>query len=365
MKKILHIINSLDTGGAEASLLRIINNDKKNSIHKIILLRKGFSILKKNKKNYENIHYVYHFNYFTIIFYFIHLVFVIRKYNPDTLCCWMYHSCIIGGLAAKLNNFKKIFWLVRHNDPKGKYLNARTKFSMFVFKILSFLVPDTIIYNSSKSLVSHKKYGVNQKVKNIFIPNGYEYYPSLAKKNLDKSKVVFANICRWDKQKNHMLLLESLSIFQENNPNIEWLIVMGGSKVDNNNKVLIEKIKNLKLNKRVKLVGEIVKINEIFSSVDFYIQSSTDESFPNIVAEAMLYNTPVIGTNVGDTSSIISKFGWLTTLERNNIAENIQKAVNYRNNDLKWRAIKNQASDHIINNFSINKTIEKFYSLWN
>ena len=42
-----------------------------------------------------------------------------------------------------------------------------------------------------------------------------------------------------------MLLLESLSIFQENNPNIEWLLVMGGSKVDNNNKVLIEKIKYL------------------------------------------------------------------------------------------------------------------------
>ena len=364
MKKILHIINSLDTGGAESSLLRLINNDNQNTSHRIILLKKGIKLLESNKKNYANIEKIYQFNYFTIIFYFFHLAFLIYKIKPDKICCWMYHSCIIGGLAAKLTHFKNIYWLVRHNDPKAEYLMTRTKFSMFVFKLLSYLVPNAIIYNSTKSVKSHKVYGVNQKIKNIFIPNGYKKSDDNFKK-IEKSKIVFANICRWDRQKNHILLIQSLSIFNRNNPNLDWEIILGGNKVDENNIILTKNINYYNLSDKVKLIGNVSNIVDIFSRVDFYIQSSADESFPNIVAEAMLYETPVIGTNVGDTSKIIDNFGWCTTLDQNNISETIEKALEYKKNRIKWNQIKKDASRHILKNFSIQNTISKYYLLWN
>ena len=53
-----------------------------------------------------------------------------------------------------------------------------------------------------------------------------------------------------------------------------------------------------------------ILVHELFSKSDIsLLLSSYGESFPNVIAEAMLYGTFPIATNVGDTKSIINNFG--------------------------------------------------------
>ena len=50
-----------------------------------------------------------------------------------------------------------------------------------------------------------------------------------------------------------------------------------------------------------------------------------EKSFPNVIAESMLYGTFPIATNVGDTKSIIENFG--DTVSKNISAERIATLI--------------------------------------
>lgn len=363
MKKILHIINSLDVGGAEYSLIRIINNNK-NYNHKIIILRPGTKLLDKYFKNKKNILHKYHFTYLNFIFSFFSLINIISEYKPNTINCWMYHSAVIGGLASKMCGFKKIIWLVRHNDPRGKFLSFNSRLSIYLFKLLSFIVPKTIVYNSDTSLKSHKKYGVNQDIKNLVINNGYDVTPIKFEKEYDINFFTIANITRWNKQKNHKLLLRSLELFSKNYPNIKWKLLLGGRFLNKNNREILELIYKYNLSDNIELIDYIEDVSLLFKKIDIYVQTSLDESFPNIVAESMLNYTPVVATNVGDTNLIVSKHGWLTNLDKIEISQNIYKAYTFKKNKYNWENLQKYSNKHIINNFSILETSKKISTLW-
>ena len=53
-----------------------------------------------------------------------------------------------------------------------------------------------------------------------------------------------------------------------------------------------------------------VSVHELFSKCDItLLLSNYGESFPNVIAEAMLYGTFPIATNIGETSNIVGSFG--------------------------------------------------------
>ena len=65
------------------------------------------------------------------------------------------------------------------------------------------------------------------------------------------------------------------------------------------------------------------------NSLDIHIQSSKSEGFPNVIAEAMAHKTPCVATNVGDTSYIVGKSGWLTRPNNSkSLADAIYSALN-------------------------------------
>ena len=105
-------------------------------------------------------------------------------------------------------------------------------------------------------------------------------------------------------------------------------------------------------------------MQDIINNVDIYIQSSLDESFPNIIAESMLYYTPCVATDVGDTNLIISDFGWLCKINKTDLADKILLAYNYKKNGEKWKKLQSACNKHIHTTFSIYKTVEEHNKIW-
>ena len=71
-------------------------------------------------------------------------------------------------------------------------------------------------------------------------------------------------------------------------------------------------IKKFNLKDEVILLGPQKNIDKVMNLIDIHISASEyGEAFPNVVAEAMASGTPCVVTNVGDSSLIVGKTGWI------------------------------------------------------
>ena len=96
---------------------------------------------------------------------------------------------------------------------------------------------------------------------------------------------------------------------------------------------------------------------------DFLISSSSSESFPNVVAEAMSVATPCIATNTGAASEIIGDTGIVVPCKNiSELSNAILKIVKLDNNTLKL--IGEKARERIRENFSLDKTLYEYERLY-
>ena len=126
----------------------------------------------------------------------------------------------------------------------------------------------------------------------------------------------------------------------------------------------MSQIRKLKLDNHIGLLGPIKNISEVMNSIDVHVQSSASEGFPNVVAEAMACKTPCVVTNVGDSSYIVGKTGWV--VPRNDsikLATAIQSAFNEIGSK-KWIKRRNMSRTRIKSEFSINKMIDSYNRIW-
>ena len=114
------------------------------------------------------------------------------------------------------------------------------------------------------------------------------------------------------KQKN---LAKSLSEFQKLT-NRNWQLYLAGDRIDENNHKLTKIFYNSQFNGKIIYEGMITDIKSFFEKIDLHVLSSAgNEGFPNVVAESMSYGVPCISTDVGDSSLIIDKYGWLVPVK--------------------------------------------------
>ena len=368
--KIIHVISGLGIGGAEHTLYKLCKYDINNK-HIVISLggsEKYFYLLKKLGTPV----YIINLKFYSINKFFL-LIKILRYLKPDIVQTWLVHADLIGGIAARLSGTKNIIWNVRHSDLEIK----KTKLSTTLFitaasKIFYLLIPKFIIVVLKKAKKIYKIKNFH-KSKLKYIPNGYDLSilrPSKFQRiifrkkiKIKKSTMLIGNVSRYDPKKNHLILLNALSLLQSNNVN--FFCVLIGSKITQNNIELINVIKKLKLSKYVKLLGETDNIVEAMNGLDIYVQSSTyGEGFPNVVAEAMSCRVPCIVTDVGDSAFIVGKTGWIVPPNNvNKLANAILKAF-YEKNSKKWSIRCDKARLRIKKNFHITKMIKSYNEVW-
>ena len=368
--KIIHVITSMNKGGAETNLFKILkfSNQSNSQIkHTIIsFTNSNYFETEINNLNYEIIKIDFK-NKLLFFIYFFKLIKIIKVNNPDVVECWMYHSALLGGLAAKIIGIEKIIWNIRHSNYKFN----KTKFSTIVIiKILAFFskfIPDIIVYCSKNSQDFHKSIGYKTKIQKI-IYNGYQsnYFKRKPRKNI-KNTVIFGFIGRYSPQKNVLMYLQALSLFlNKYSFNLNLKVFMYGRDIDTNNLELIKNINNYKLSSFIELKGYVKDVRKALDNIDFLgLSSSYGESFPNILAEAMLTGTPCFATDVGETKNILSKYG--KTVDADDLIGFSQKIEEfyhlYKNKDC-YETLSQSCREHIVNNYSIESMYKKYLNLW-
>lgn len=365
--KVLHIINGLSGGGAEKNLYNICLHDKKNNEHIVLSLTDTgkYGVLLK-KLNIE----VYCFDlrskaYFFKNIYLIHKL--IRLKSPEIIQTWLHHANLIGGVIAKFNNHKKIFWNIRQSEFIPEEKKSLAYFIDYINSKLSNWIPKKIICNSYHSKKIHAKYGYNAKKIKV-ISNGIDtdkFYINLKikKKNKPKDIFIFGSNGRYDPYKDYNNLLLALSIIKKKD--ISFKLLMSGLNMDRKNIELNRLIDLYNLKKNICLLGFRTDIPKIMNSLDLFILSSLSESFPNVIAEAMACGVPCVSTNVGDVKKIIGKTGVVVKPGNpQSLAKGILIALKkITSGRSSYNSL--QISSKIIKNYNINKMIKEYQFAWN
>ena len=370
--KITHIIVGLGDGGAESTLYKLISGDKKNQ-HTVISLtnygRYGEHLLKFKiplitlnfKKNRLNLSKIYK------------LIKVIKKYKPDVIQSWMYHSDIITCLIKLFFPSIKVVWGIRNSVYRAKESYVRYSISK-ICSYFSYIVPEAIISCSYQAMNEHIKLGYSKKKFRV-VPNGVnldKFFPKNIpefKNNLrenysfDIKKISIGMVARYDKQKGLNILIKALNILQIKD--IEFNCFLVGTNMNHDNKNLVSMINEYNLNSKIFLLGQKNDIDNIYNFLDLSILSSTSgEGFPNVLIESMACGTPCVTTNVGDSKFIVDNTGWIAEPgDYKILASLIEKAIE-EFNQKEWSQRKADCRNRIKANFDLGKMIENFNNVW-
>ena len=378
--KIIHLINSLKKGGAEGNLYRLCKFHKKkykNNIDITImtLIDNGFyeTELKKMGINIFSLNMNRRNKFFDFIKKVLKLRKFIKKQNPDIIQSWMYHSNFITLFIPK-RFYDKLFWNIRHSELNIKISKKMTIFLSIICGLFSKIVPKKIIYCSEKSINFHENYHFYSKNKTALIYNGCSdktYYPSKnlhldfrKKNNIKRSDIVIGYAGRYAKQKNILSMLLAFSKIIKNQKKV--YLYMVGKDISPQNKELISYTNDLKINNKVFFLNEQKNLLEFYNGIDFLLLTSHSESFPNVIAEAMLCSTPVLSSNAGCSKKIIDSFGFImNNNDHVSIFKNLKKIINFfKYKKKEWRFYKKNSRLHIQKNFSIINMSNAYFKNW-
>tara|TARA_A100001011_G_scaffold81432_1_gene84691 strand:+ start:2171 stop:3304 length:1134 start_codon:yes stop_codon:yes gene_type:complete len=365
--KIIHIINGLGDGGAEHTLYKICKYDVSNK-HLVISFKMGGKYLPLLKKLGIKV-YCLNANFFSIHKFFF-LIKLLKNLKPNLVQTWLVHADFIGGVAARIAGIKNVFWNVRYSNIEINKTKIVTNLIINILTLLSYFIPQIIIINSKASKKIYQLKGYEKK-KLKYIPNGYNFtnlkvsriesIEFKKKLKIPKQIPIIGYVARYDPLKDHLNLLKAISLLSLKGKKFYCLLV--GTNINNNIKLVTE-IKKLKLSNYVKLIGPIKNVSIIMDLIDVHVQSSKSEGFPNVVAEAMIHKTPCVVTNVGDSSYIVGKTGWVVPPQNEIKLSNAIKSAFDEIGSKNWSNRGKMAKSRVMKKFSINKMIKSYNKIW-
>jgi glycosyltransferase involved in cell wall biosynthesis len=315
--RICHLITSLDTGGAERSLVNLITamnrEEFKNEVVTLLkpgpmaraLVQAGISVTSMEIGRHRPNPAV-----------LLSLIRYLRAKRPTILQTWLYHADFFGTAAAFVVRPEHLLWNVRSSEIDQPGIPRSTRYLARFLAMLSGR-PDAIIVNSQVGQRYHDRIGYRPK-QWINIPNGVDlerFCPRReeradlrARLGLPGDASVIGFVARYHPMKDVETFLRAASLFQQDHENVRF--VLCGDDLRPGNARLADLIRVLDLDRRIVLLGPQPDIELIYPTFDVLTLCSIyGEGFPNVLCEAMACDVPCVATDVGDSAEIIGDCG--------------------------------------------------------
>lgn len=369
---VLHVITGLNDGGAEAALFRLCTNGTCVN-HRVISLMDGGKygpLLTSAGIPVVTIGMLRGQATFAGI---CNLWRALRAGKPDVVQTWMYHGDFLGGIVARLAGFRGVVWGIRHSVLIRGDSSRTTIWLAKISAKLSSIIPKRIVCCAEKAREAHVALGYDAG-RMVVIPNGYDlsvFQPQpdgglriRRELGLSEDQAVIGFVARFDPLKDHYTLLRAVRrLAERENPPVCLLV---GTGMDDENRQLATMIEQLDIASQVRLLGRRDDIPAIMSALDLHVMSSTSEAFPNVLAEAMACATPCVTTDVGDAAQIVGDTGWVVPAsDPDALATAIDEALSERSRRPDaWKARGALARQRIVEEFSIDRMVEAYRSVW-
>lgn len=317
-KRLVHIITGLDTGGAEMMLFKLLLAMDRNLFSPAVISLtdagpvadkiRSLDIpvetlgMKRGAPNPQSL---------------FRLVRRLRQRRPDLIQTWMYHSDLIGAVAAKMAGNVPLAWGVHNSNLDRAKSKSMTIWTARICARLSRRFPKSIVCCSEASRRVHALMGYDM-AKMVVIPNGFDlssFKPDLEGRRsirlelgIPENTFVIGLVGRFDPQKDHLNFVRAAALFSQSIPNTVYLLCGNGVNWENRN--LARWIDEEGLRRKFYLLGCRDDMPLIQASLDIAVSSSSyGEAFSNTICEAMACGVPCVVTDVGDSAFIVDRTG--------------------------------------------------------
>lgn len=158
---------------------------------------------------------------------------------------------------------------------------------------------------------------------------------------LDKNSIKIVSVGRLVKQKGFDQAIIICKKLGENNINIQWYIIGEGEE----RKHLESLIKEYQLENNIFLVGADTNPYKWINIADIYVQTSRFEGYGITVAEAKTLNKPIVASDIPEFRELLSNEKGLLSKNINDFVTNIEKIINDKK--LKTKIINNLKQEKI------------------
>ena len=327
---ILHVITTLNVGGAEGMLLKLLSGmNNERFANQVVSLTDVGPIGEQISAQGIPVYALFMPNGRVTASGLVKLWRLLYTLRPRILQTWLYHADLLGLIFGKLACIKSICWNIRCSYHDLKKYRSSTKWTIKMCSIFS-PVPDVIICNSYRGRKFHVGLGYRAKRWSV-IPNGFDlnkFKPDqIARTKLlhelglthclnkgnDKGNngnrnppMLIGLIARYDPMKDHSTFIKSACSLLKERKDAHFVLV--GRNVKWENTLLAKDIPDI-WKSHFHLLGERNDIAKITAGLDIATSSSYGEGFPNTVCEAMACEIPCVATDVGDSARIVGATG--------------------------------------------------------
>ncbi len=367
--RVLHVINSLTLGGAEALLYRVASRDTANE-HVVVSLGGPAWYSRRLEENGVRVRHIGMDSTSAFPAGFMRLRRVIRDSGADVVHCWMYRSNVVGGFLAKRAG-RPVVWAIHSSSLEP--LRPSSRAVVRLGGVLAGSTPDFIINCSTRSAQLHAPLGYSAG-EGAVIHNGYDasiWFPDeTARANVrgrlgvGDREFVIGSVARWDPLKDIPNLLAALRIAHDRGVPLRCFLIGAGLGAENS--ALRDAIQRNRCEEVVVPLGERSDVQDMARAIDLHVLASRTEAFPNVVAETMLSGTPNVVTDVGDAALMVGASGWVVPpRDPERLVDAIIEAHReWKDKPAEWSARRTAAREQIAANFSFESMVEAYRQVW-
>ncbi|ALA60771.1 glycosyltransferase [Nitrospira moscoviensis] len=314
--KILFLIRSLESGGAERQLVVLARGLRQRGHDvAVAVFYPGGPLEDELKEDDVPIHSLEKRGRWDVLGFLTRLIQTVRRERPDVL-----HSYISNLVTVPVQPFcpgTRIVWGVRSSHLDFDRYDWLFRFSHKLSCRLA-RSADLIIANSHAGRRGHVADGYPAQ-KTAVIPNGidtarFRRNPAARERirrewGISRDEELIGLVGRLDPMKDHETFLRAAAQLSHVRPAVRFVCVGDGPSAYR--AALQGRTGALGLSDRLLWAGMRSDMANVYSALDLLVNCSYGEGFSNVIGEAMACGVPCVATDVGDSRLIVGSMGAL------------------------------------------------------
>lgn len=371
--RVFHIISGLDEGGAEAVLFRLCTASPDRASDVVVSLTTEDAYGDRLRAAGFRVHALHMRRGMATLAGVAELFRIVRETQPDLVQTWLYHGDFVGGITARLAGVRRVVWNLRNSTVDPRATPRSTQWILRGCALASSSVPARIISCSRAAAAVHVALGYPAERITV-VPNGYdleEFRPDAAARAAFRREIgasegepLLGMVARYSPQKDPLNLLDALAILARGG--VQFHAALVGVNMDADNSELSAAIAERGLGGRISTLGSRRAVPVVMAGIDIAVLSSAyGEAFPNVVAEAMACGTPVVATDVGDSSLIVGNTGWIVPpRDPAALANALGEALTEQADLARWTARQARCRQRIVDTYGMDRMVAGYEAVW-
>lgn len=362
-KKILFVIDTLQLGGAEQSL--VANTSRFVNTESVIChLYPGEALKPKFLEHGTKVYSLNIRRKYGFLQAYKQLKKIVQDEKPDLIVAYLTRSEIVSRLVAKFNHIPVVGTFVNdlYTPSYNQHLSWQARQMVGLFKTLNRYTSKYcvgFVSNSQAIKDANSKHLAIPAEKIRVINRGRDSFKIRRRPagNLPENRAInFVNVSRLFTVKGHRQLIQGFKQFTDKHQAATLTIIGDGPLKEE----LTNLVATLGLTGKVTLLGARKDVPEILANYDCFVFPSIMEGFSGALVEANFAELPILATDIPQNQEIVNHLqtGYVFGTES---AEEICKAFNWYKNNLQLaHQLAANGYKYAIENFELSDIVSQF-----